>query len=142
MKVLCRHQCYLSTFNELYNFFFFAFGPNCQLLESNTLSQHKLGLCMDLDRNPLAHYSNCNPVPPLQVLPGYKRCPDQTLNLHLRVFTDQLHRLTIALGFHTATCILVSSRHRSLHSLLTFHLSQLIPPAPNLIHPREIHFSP
>lgn len=130
MKVICRHQCYLSTFNELYNVFFFCIW-----------ALHKLGLCMDLGRNPLAHYSNCNPVPPLQVLPGYKRCPDQTLNLHLRVFTDQPHRLTIALGFHTATCILVSSRHRSLHSLLTFLPSQLIPPSPNLIHPREIHFS-
>lgn len=141
MKVLCRHQRYLSTFNELYNVSF-AFVPCCQLLESNTLSQHKLGLCMDLDRNPLAHYSNCNPVPPMQVLPGYKRCTDQTLNLQLRVLTDQPHRLTIALGFHTAPCIFVSSRHRSLHSLPTFLLPQLIPPAPNLIHPREIHSSP
>lgn len=118
MKVLCRHHCYLSAFLELY--VFFCIGPCCQLLESNPLSQHKPGLCMDLDRNPLANDSKCNPVPPLKVLPGYKRCPVQTLNLQLQVLIGQPHRLTIALGFHTVRYIPVSSRCCPLHSLPTF----------------------
>lgn len=136
-----QHQCYLLTFNELYKAFF-CNGPCCQLLENNTLSQHKLGLCTDLDRNPLANDSNCNSVPPLQFLPGYKRCPDQTLNLQLQVVTDQPHRPTIALGLHTVLYIPMSSRCHTLHSLPPLLPAQLIPPAPNLIHPREIHSSP
>lgn len=102
-----KATCELSTFNE-------SWGCCPQQWDPTVSFQRATSVLVStwiLDISCSANYSNeCNPAPPLKVLPCYKRCPVLTLSpplqgaltrgTHIDSRKFPLHLFSTALGFH------------------------------------------